>query len=584
MDWEKREIVKTRTELEIQFNEGMGSADLGNGKYFVCGGNDINGEQTKTSNIFNLNNSSSQVIMNMQTARSNFGCAYFKDKVYVMGGYVKNEEITRECEVFDLRTMQWKPLPNLPYALSQIKIFIYKDNVYVIGKTHNQYRGPIALFQLNENKFVEMNEFKFSPILVIAFNVHFLISTIPNKIIILFYRRKQESLFVFEMDLLNKDVKFIDKIELKNNTLTCNFFISQESLFILDNQQNNKELPQINLRTGAVNWYTWSSEISNQVCCSELQSLQNKAIITYNPFFKKSYENKDFSNKIIIFGSLFNVVQFEIDYKTGYLETFPVPMILSFDSLKICRINDNEIFIIHEDSCYFYNLKTRKRTFICTFLSTSLSVINMVYYKGIIFMSLDTPKNKCLGLRLESKEWLKFQSNIFENGEIDFFLYKEYLLATKHYQPGNKLLIFNGNKLRWEILGFNVLDELTKSTNEIIERIFIVEKKLVALVENNHLSIIKYLNNFEITNNKKSTIKETVSIDLHKINYIIRTEKFYLILGFRKNTRGMVFKLVDPLTFELINNESEDIKKIKQDYRQIIRTEIWHNVLPCLKE
>ena len=438
---------------------------------FICGGREGYYNTMKDCYEYSFAKDELTKLPDMITPRSEFGIFYKKGRIYVMGGlFCDEDEIgddvigLKNCEYFDCTSKKWTKIADLNRTQVGGTVFNYRDELWLIG----------YMFEANSNykieRYVESKdtweicELKLS---MIFCKLNVLLATCENEILI------------FLKDVYNNRLY---KLNLMDHTFTPVLEFGKrekypEEVFPIDESKILVMYSNFH-REGGFALYDVNKGILFDHCLSSIRDcipsdfsswlVQRAVNVPYAHTPRPPTVARDYSAINLIFGSIENPFQLEINSLTGEIELCPVRTDMVLDQGdNICRISDNELFIFRSEDAMdpemstkqavIYNLNTRTykelpdplisftSSLMCYFKRCVYIVDNTVPYNGV------NHQKRTLRYDLVAGEW-ELTGNINVHEHIHRLLQcQSNLFAVRNGKNGEStcVLVFNERRKRW---------------------------------------------------------------------------------------------------------------------------------------
>jgi hypothetical protein len=298
-----------------------------------------------------------------------------------------------------------------------------------------------------------------------------------------------DSVRVWTYDLLNKSV--INNKHLSNKSiLTKHSVISNTETLIIGESE-----------TGKYFWenydYTYNKATSKgtmRLPSRDIEKLkqynynQPNLYVEYNESFRIDFENRDYAQKSLIFGSDIEPFQVEVDSLTGKIDIMPIPTNLDLKNFQgVCRIDERRIFFAGgisnklnhiSDNAFIYDLNSRRVTKTDRMKHIRYT-FPVVHCNGFVY---------CLGGRefggdndaimsytercnLETLEWEELPKLNIKRCTSNAFVIREKVYVAGGYHKSKTrtdiIEVFNEKLFRWECFGITLSQPLEASLHVV---------------------------------------------------------------------------------------------------------------------
>lgn len=444
----------------------------------VCGGikYNLNGI-TQECLEYKFSTQSCRRLAKMHDIRYTFPIVHKEGKIYAIGGRVYGDDtvsLLKKCEYYDRERDTWKKIADMNIPRCTSSAFIYNGEIWVIGGYTGRYQRSkkIEKYIESEDRW-ELLDFK----LFFGFENGNVVPTgRPNEIMVLGGKMNfGNSNNVWCYDLLNKTI--INRKPVTNNCILTKYQILDNNNVVILGENSEKKYfyETYNIPTSSHHSGTFKVKRNTLEKFKQYNFNTPNIELRYDPSYKFSYENRNYGQKNIIFGTDQEPFQMEVDMNTKDISIFPIPCKLKLRNFQgVCRINDNELFFCGginitfqriSSKAFIYNLEKReitnlvemrrmRYTFPTIFHNNCVYVIggreygsdNFAIYSDVERFNFDTNMWEAVaGLNIP-----RCTSNAFKiKGQI--YVAGGYCRNSKRTDT---IEVYNEDADRWEVMGF----------------------------------------------------------------------------------------------------------------------------------
>lgn len=453
----------------------------------VCGG--IKHNLTGITNQcfeYSFSKHSCVKLPNMLDIRYTFPIIHVNNKVYAIGGRIYGDDtvsLLRKCEVYDYATGKWSRITDMNVPRCTSSAFLYNDIIWVIGGYTGRYQRSkkIEKYIEAEDRW-QLIEFK----LFFGFeNGNVMATGRPNEIILLGGKMNfGSSNNVWCYDLLNKTV--VNRKPLKNDCiLTKHQILKNGNVCILGEiQPKGFFYEKYDIKTSAHSSGTFNSARKNLEKFKQYNFNTPALIIPYDGESEWQFNNRNYANKNVIFGTDQEPFQLEIDSDTKDISIFGIPTNLKLRNFQgCCRISENEVLLCGginitfqriSSRAFIYNMATREVTFVADMrkmrYTFATAFVNGYFYviggreygddNSAIYVD-------CERFNMETRDWEYTNPLNIARCTSNCFVVNDQVYVAGGYcrnsKRTNTIETFNQKKNRWELLGMSLPSPLEAS-------------------------------------------------------------------------------------------------------------------------
>ena len=453
----------------------------------VCGG--IKHNLTGITNQcfeYSFSKHSCTKLPSMLDIRYTFPIIYCDNFIYAIGGRVYGDDtvsLMTKCERYDYATAKWSRIADMNIPRCTSSAFLYNNQIWVIGGYTGRYQRSkkIEKYIEAEDRW-EVLDFK----LFFGFeNGNVLATGRPNEIILLGGKMNfGTSNNVWCYDLLNKTV--VNRKPLKNDCiLTKHQVLKNGSVCILGEIQGKGYFyEKYDIKTSCHSTGAFSVSRKNLEKFKQYNFNTPSLTVPYDGECQWNFNNRNYANKNIIFGTDQEPFQIEIDSTTKEISVFGVPTNLKLRNFQGCsRISDKEVLICGGINITFQRIGSR--TFIYNLATREISILpdmrkmrytfSTAFHNGYFYAiggrEYGDDNNAiyvdCERFNMETQDWeYTGPLNIARCTSNSFVVNNKIYVAggyCRNSKRTNTIETYNEKKNRWELMGLMLPSPLEAS-------------------------------------------------------------------------------------------------------------------------